>query len=34
MNLADGFTKAIFEPNPFFLARRYYMGCKGVAVTI
>ena len=32
MNLADSFTKAIFEPTPFFLARRYYMGCKGAAV--
>ena len=32
MNLADSFTKPIFEPTPFFLARRYYMGCKGAAV--
>ena len=32
MNLADPFTKPIFEPNPFFLARRYFMGCMGKAV--
>ena len=30
LNLADPFTKPIFEPTPFFLSRRYYMGCKGV----
>ena len=33
MNLADCFTKPIFESKQFFLARRYYMGCKGSAVT-
>ena len=32
MNLSDCFTKPIFEPTPFFQARRYYMGCKGAAV--
>lgn len=32
MNLADSFTKAIFDPSPFFLARLYYMGCKGKAL--
>ena len=29
VNLADSFTKPIFDPTPFFQTRRYYMGCKG-----
>ena len=32
INLADCFTKPIFEPTPFFQARRYFMGCESVAV--
>lgn len=26
INLADPFTKCVFEPNPFFQARLHYMG--------